>query len=617
VGDVADIISFNREFLKRYFSKPQEETLLALFGTDPKKWDMRWHEIVIVVGMKGGKNFVAESAASYVPYFIKCLKDPHSYFSDIVNPGSRYRYGLEKNFDIVNVSSVDETQAKKAFFNSIKDVLALTIDPKTGDNWFGRYAKLDLRETSGDLQQKQIEFPPEKPGMGTIRFLSFNSTATAPEGLHMFFFIADELSRAETEIKYKQASALYKLGTRNTTASFPKNVGKVLAFSYPNMTDYDLTWDLYETRNLVDYRYARKYTTFEYNPSKRKEDFSDEYKQDPIGALCTFECIKPISKDSFYQPYVDRIDKCRNPEIENKVKYTTHIRTVKLKNGEENRFTTLKVLDMKGDNKERCFFMDASKTKDRFVIGGGYTETRDVKKLKFFVGDQEDVIVTNKIFIVDILMVIEPAPNAPVDFISIGDYLSLIIKNFPNTKSINSDQWQNEKLLQEVSEKGIEAKSYRFSNPEQLEKYTRCKELIWAGLVHICEDTNAAHSVRDKDQQIGLTELWAREGKKLLKKGNKIDHPPNYSKDMQDVVAFLLNDLLQMELLNDGITRFEDWDDHKLKVYIEKYAIALLNEKQKGTEKSERIPNIAEKIGLSIRETTKVAEYFEEAYQYN
>ena len=157
-------------------------------------------------------------------------------------------YTMEKTFDLINVSSVDETQARHAFFESTKNVLKQCKDPRNNnqDNWFEKYMGLDLREQFGDFKKKEIIFRTRIPGRGSIRLLCFNSAATAPEGMHMLRFYADELSRADTKQKYKNAELLYDLGLSNTRASFPNRVGKVIGWSYPNDTDWDLTDDRYE-----------------------------------------------------------------------------------------------------------------------------------------------------------------------------------------------------------------------------------------------------------------------------------------------------------------------------------------------------------------------------------
>lgn len=223
VGHIADSISFSNDFLKRYPNNAQGEVIKAVTGDKAGEWNKDYHEIVIPVGMKGGKNFVVEIIVAYICYFIKCLNDPHEYFTKIT--GRSIPYPEDKNFDIANVSSVDEGQARLVFFDTIKSVFRLTKDPQSNDNWYEKYANLDLRPGGfGDMKEKIIKFPDKKIGKGTIRLMSFNSSAASPEGAHFLLFLADELSRADTKAKHRNASKLLNLGLSNTAASFRKNV---------------------------------------------------------------------------------------------------------------------------------------------------------------------------------------------------------------------------------------------------------------------------------------------------------------------------------------------------------------------------------------------------------
>ncbi|MBM3712376.1 MAG: hypothetical protein FJW56_02925 [Actinobacteria bacterium] len=109
VGEIPDIISFNKEFLGREtLSEPQKQCYLAAWGDKGGEWSNRFHEIVLVVGMKGGKNFWAEEDFAYSCFLISALNDSHDYFSKITK--RRVALTLDKTFDIVNVSSVDENQ---------------------------------------------------------------------------------------------------------------------------------------------------------------------------------------------------------------------------------------------------------------------------------------------------------------------------------------------------------------------------------------------------------------------------------------------------------------------------------------------------------------------------
>lgn len=611
VGDIADVISYGREFLGRTVidKSPQEETLIAACGKEPYEWNLDYHELALVIGMKGGKNFIAEWITSYLCYKISSMVDPHSYFTKVT--GRRIRYSAEKNFDIVNVSSVDERQARTVFFETIGNVLRGCRDPKTGDRWFERFAGLDVRGGGiGDVQGKMIKFPTDEIGKGTIRLLSFNSTATAPEGIHCLMFLADELSRADTRIKKNEAEKLLKLGINNTKASFPRNVGKVMEWSYPNDTDYDLTYERLELSYKFKHIFGKKYTTFEYNPTLSKDMFADQYLADPIGSACTYECIKPISRDNFYQPHVNKIEQVVNPKIGNKVNFRPE-RLTRPAQGKDYYFSSIEVTEIIGDNRERCFTHDASVTGDRYFIVGGYNETIDEMKIELFLENRPEVIYTNKKPIIDILIVIEPIDGNPVDYLAVGELFTKLIIAFPNTRSINSDKFQNEKLRQEFIAKGIRAETYFFSRAQQMRLYVLKRSNIWNNNLEICQD--GTERIHMGSQKLTLSELWVHESKKLEKDGDKIDHPEGGSKDISDCIAICHQDLIDLETKG-NMAGIENLAEPKLLTLVERYMIERQRLRNNSVIEADQTGAIAAALTISLNDCIVLKRYVNDTF---
>jgi hypothetical protein len=614
VGDIPDIISFNKEFLNRPFLSPKQiEAYQAVWGTKGGEWNTKFHEIVLLIGMKGGKNFWSEGDLAYTCFFISALRDPHDYFTKITKRLVPYTH--DKKFDIVNVSSVDENQARRAFFESGKQALKNTTDPKSGENWFEKFIGLDLREQFGDFKGKEVTFPTTKDGKGGIRLMSFNSTAKAPEGMHMIKFYADELSRADTKARYKEASGLYDLGINNTRASFPNNVGKVLGWAYPNDTDFDLTNERYELSLTTDEIFGMKLTTYDFNPSLTKEMLSPAYKADEKKAKRIYECIKSISKDNFFQPHAGRLRDMKTAEVANKIKYKriTITRTAgNQKDTKEYTFTGLEILELHGDNLARCFTADPSKIRDRFTILGGYAEVRDPLKMDVFINDQAEVITTNIKPIVDVMIVIEPLEGCPIDYVGVGNIYSALIKAFPNIQSFNSDHFQNEKLRQELISQGIQAETYFFSNAMQLKLYTMLRMNVWNNNIIVCDETDMFLTVAGKDY--GLTDFLIQEAERVTQEGGKIDHPKNGSKDILDSLAILNYDIMNLEA--QGVTEdVETMNDDKLSKLCSKY----INERYELEQKEDLSLTDIEKLlqqrlNLTSANLERLKEYVEERY---
>lgn len=612
VGEIPDVLSFSREFLKRYPSDNQAEVLTAVFGEKGGDWSTSFFDFVMLIGQRGGKNTVAETLVDYAIFFISCLRNPHEFFTKKTK--KLVPYTADKNFDIVNVSSVSSTQAQRAFFDTIKNVIKLTIDPKTKNNWFERYAGLDLRSGVGDIQTDNIVFPPRKQGEGSIRLLSFNSTAKAPEGLHILLYLADELSRAETKATYREAEKLLNLGMRNTGVSFPNGVGKTICWSYPNDSIYDLTYKKYEGSRNLEGVYARKFKTWEFNPSVTKEMFDRFYRADPLNAMLCFECIKPLARNNYFAPYPEKLEEAINNELENRIKYKlTHIERETTRG--KRKQTAIEILEIKGDSRERCFAIDPSRVKDRFVIVGGYNETIDPLQLEVIRGDSEEIIFLNKKPVIDIIIVIDPQQGYPIDYTSIGDVLSQLIKHFPNTQSVNSDHFQNAKLLDEITKKGISANTYHFANATQVRLYDKLKIQLFNNCVEICNDK--FHKVQDGSEYITNTSLWLKEGQQLIKEGQKIDHPNGGSKDLTDCTAIAVYDLLELDAKSGSVDSVEFLSDEKLLDLCDLYMEEKYKLKQQGLEDETQINGLlCVNLRISEVELRKLANLVSERYGY-
>jgi hypothetical protein len=614
VGDVADFFSFNREFLKRNFSPKQEEVMRQVWSYNVEEWNCTKHLIILEIGMKGGKNWILESDACYTLYFLNCLKNKWDYFSKITKRLVPLTEDI--NFDIGNASAVDEKQARRAFFAKVSGIIKATKDPK-GDNWFEKYAKLDVRETFGNMTQEAIEFPADHPGQGKIRLYSFNSAAKAPEGLHYFRFYFDEPSRANSRALYNEAKLVFELGENNTRASFPNRVAKGFAWSYPNDTDWDLIEDLYKRSFRDESTFGMKIETWNFNPSLTKEMLNDAFNNDPITANRIYGCIKPLSRLNFYQPHTFKIEEAINQNIINRVKYRYVINT-RAADGKHYKFTGIELLGIEGDKRERCFAMDAGTTKDRFVIVGGYNETIDAKKMELFIGDTMEVITTNKRPVIDVMIVIEAKEGMPVDYLAIGQVITSLITAFPNIKSINSDHYQNEKFRQEILHKGIQAETYFFSNQMQVRIYTMKRWNVWNNNIYICKDVEEGHRLNVGSHIMNLHELWQNEAQRLIKDGFKITHPDDGSKDLEDGVTIVNYDLMQLEAAGAVYMgkRIEDLMDKELDAlavrYMDlKYELIIAN-----TPKEEMNKILAPKLGLSDREIEILRKWVKETYDY-
>lgn len=165
-----DILTFAREFLGRRLSEPQQTVLTTIVGTDPARISIDKQMVVAAVGQGGGKNYTFETLVSYYAYWITNLIDPFTYIPSLTGNDPLDR---SRNIDIGNSTLVNKEQAERAFFVNAKNAIVSTKDPATGDNWFERYAGLNIDKAFNEpeidyyqvgkkkqIKNQSIEFPP-------------------------------------------------------------------------------------------------------------------------------------------------------------------------------------------------------------------------------------------------------------------------------------------------------------------------------------------------------------------------------------------------------------------------------------------------------------------------
>lgn len=606
--DPVNIETFAVDFLGRYHSEKQLEVLKVVCGTIPEKFDLRYDELVLMVGQKGGKNYTVETLVAYYCYKLCNLVDVHKFFG--IDPGVE--------FNICNSSMVNERQAKNVFFKRVSRAIKATIDPVSGENWFAKYAGLDLRPDGvGDVKLKEITFPgPED--RGKITFHSFDSKPQTPEGLEIILAIMDEPSRANTPILYEKAADLYKMYRGNIAGSFPNGLGKLCLFSYPEQEINDLTVSRYEKGKSEKTTFVMKASTYEFNPHRTKEMNKKAYDDDPIDAKCRFECIIPANKFGFFAPYFDKIKESISKTLKNRIKYrpSETKRTIEKDNEKIVKyFTGIEILELRGDNRPRIIAGDPGKSRDSFIIAAGYPDeyerylqTGERKSVEIRKTDEngKEVIESFELkskIVIDLIIVWTPGENFPVDYLDVENVLiNQLLTAFPNTRGVHFDQWNSEGLRQKVIQRGIECETHNFSNPEQIKMYKILRALIWNNMFEILEKNEYVRDPKQNEAEKELREL-------LFVNKSKIDHPANGSKDIADVLAMIAKYCILMEvhpeMKFDSMPYELDEMVRRFKAIVKEYG--KLNS---GTMPDEKY--IAEKLGIPVEWLPELRSYMNE-----
>lgn len=618
-------------------SPPQLRIAQDIVGKDPYEWDRTWQRFIIAIGQGGGKNkYIIAPVTLYLAYKIANMKDPHHYFSRFFpKPISN-----TIKFEMSNSSMVAAAQAKNVHFSNMQALLQECRDDD-GQNWFAKYCGMDIRpEGIGDIKSKKIEIP-TVAGHAPIIMHSLDSKPESMEGLSLILFIIDEPSRANSAASLADCELLWKSGLGNLNTRFPRRIGKAVAFSYLNTSEYDFTYSSLEKAKkeleLLGSRvtYTVNLSTFETNPNASLDDpdIKADFKNDPVDAEARYLGKKGASKNAFYSPHVNAIKECfkQEPELTTPIVYNVIQKPIDPKGiGEE--YVTVEIQSLKPDSRTRCVAMDAAESMDAFVLNCGYIETMDETKDSLIIDNERELVVINKRPIIDIVIVWQPTRNARVNYLNVGDVLAQLIDAFPNIVSVKSDKWQSVKLIQEVKARGISYKNMRntaelgggtsaadtlsFSNKMQLKLYTKLRWMIWNNIPRIYKDDK--HYIVHQGMRRTVGEHNIFEHEHLIRENNKILHPPSGSKDIADVNAILCNDLVLQEVKTryvSGVT--QEIEDDKMLILAEKYMILRQERRNKNHNEhaQETVVYIAEKMGLRIDQAHRLKKFVEETFR--
>lgn len=535
------------EFIERYIgtkslSKAQKGVIKGIFGDDPGRWFFAVEQAILRVGQGGGKNYIISRIMVYSFYLWSCLEDPHAYF------------GLAHNepFDVLSYSQVNAQQAKNVFFRSLGDIIRMTKDPISGNNWFAEHMGFRLKQFGrGDIKDKELVIPNRNELFGDIHVYSLDTTAKSVEGYTIWISIMDEPSRANSSAKYAVAKQQYMTAYSNQQTRFTNPHHRLtIMFAYPEQEVNDLlveTFEIYSQfpkenkMEIVDGVLTAWYATYVFNKKDRAEKkaaYKKAYLKDPIDADRRWRAIVPPNVYGFFMPHFGKINDCANPNLISPVQFkeaiTRREETVK---GEKKivNYSALELLKVTGDHRDRWWGADFATNKDRLVIAGGYAEKldRDVETFTYTIrtDEGEEVIKETTIDcrpVIDIILIWEAKkPGWVIDYQNVEDIIMVMLRDhFPRSRALHFDMWNTESIRQKVLDIGVgNCEKLSFSNPMQLLYARMVRHLVW----------NNAMEYLDND-------LLQKEMHQLILEGNhKIDHPDGGSKDLWDATSIATN----------------------------------------------------------------------------
>ena len=437
-----------------------------------------YNELICVCGMRSGKGVLASIISWYQAYLLLQLDDPQAHFG--LAPGQGIR--------IINVAT-SEDQARRNVFQHIVDRY------ETGGPWF-RQPGIVL----GEPRALEIRLAKH------ITIVCGHSHATSKLGGTYVLAVLDELARMKDTGGKDNAHEVYTK-MRAATRTFGP-LGRVVVISSPEW-EGDEAMQLLELAGEVDEEGRRLYPrtlpihlpTWEANLSISREMLADDERKNPTAFWRDFGADPPTALEAYY-PDPERWVRQANPERRHPCDDQGRLVDSFSPCCAGRRFVHVNL----ALNRDACGFAMAHKP----VPGCPYYETRDgapnprAKKV-----------------VLDLCGRFLPSPSREIDFESIRQVIRDLQDRGFNIKAgkVTLDGWQSVDFQQTLRKEGFRCQT--LSVDRDLAPHDTLQELINTDQLSFYE-----HPV------------LFREARQLqLRKGTKVDHPPNGSKDMIDAVA--------------------------------------------------------------------------------
>jgi hypothetical protein len=481
----------------------KRETLHKIYGADEgeKIFKQTCNEVILQLGKGSGKDYTSTIACAYIVHLLLCLKDPAVYYGK--PPGDA--------IDIINIA-INAVQANRVFFKGFNQRIEKSP-------WFqGRYI----------AKANSIEFDKE------ITVHSGHSQRESWEGYNVLVVILDEISGFDLEStsgneQAKTASSIYKMYKASVTSRFP-DFGKLVLLSFPRFkmdyiqqryneviaekevvlrhhrfkvdpdlpdgtegNEFEMEW---EEDHIVSYKvpriFALKRPTWEINPTRKIEDFTEAFYTDPTDALSRFACMPPDATDAFFKNRAVIEKAFSNPKL-----------NVDLYGRFDDDFRP---------NPEKTYFMhvDLAQKHDHCAVALSHVDGWVTMKI----GEQYKEAAPR--IIVDAVRFWTPTASKSVDFTEVKDYITSVRDRGFNLKMVTFDRWNSHDMMQQLGVHGIKTEilSVAKKHYEDMSLTLTEERLHGPRIQLLIDELLQLRIVRDK-----------------------VDHPRKGSKDLSDAVC--------------------------------------------------------------------------------
>lgn len=491
----------------------RKDTLVALMG-DEAKADFRFRqtckEVVMQLGKGSGKDFTSTVAVSYVVYLLMCLKDPAVYYGN----------SSGDSIDIINIA-INSDQAQRVFF----------------ENFMNKIKKCAWFENKFEDKAGAVKFDKN------INVYSGHSEREAFEGYNTFMVILDEISgfaeapddeADDTEALKKTSKAIYKMYRASVTSRFP-DYGKLVLLSFPRHKD-DFIQKAYEkliaekevimrtatlkrdpalpdgtdgneitieweedhiVRYIRPNVFALRRPSWEVNPNRKIEDYTDDFFDDLGDALGRFACMPSNATRGFFK------------NMEKAAEAFSQLNGV---DGDG-------IFHPKFQPKENTLYfmhVDLAQKHDKCAVALAHVD----KWISYKVPASE-LVEYLPLVVVDAIRWWTPTKTKTVDFKGVVEYIKSVRRRGFDIKLVTFDRWNSHDTMMDLERNSI--------NTDTL---SVAKKHYDDWLVTMYDDR-----LRGPQEQTLLDEMG-----ELQEKKGKVDHPRKGNKDLCDAVAGAIYD---------------------------------------------------------------------------
>jgi hypothetical protein len=403
------------------------------------------------------------------------------YLAKLDNP--QEFFGISSNTPIsILVLATTADQGKKGIYRSTAGILRNS-----------KYFNLLMEEKKIFIGKEEISY--EEKG---IYIQTGNSKSSSQVGMTIKCIVMDEVARFQNEEGASNALSIWSdLGI--SCAPF-KDKAKRIAISsawYEGDAIQKLCEIGFKDRENSLSIIARSWDINPVHAARDNPIIDAEYRLDPIKAALQFEGIRPAYADAFLN--ADQID----------VAFQEIVDCINAETQVSNDLICLRINKIEETRAFQSWVhIDPAITTDSYSLVLGHKK--------------EENGVT--IIIIDSLLAWQPTYTNDVSMTDVGKVIKQINRARPIQK-VTADHYNSAETIQRLKMAGIRAEAVFFSNKLQRLMYDNLRQLL-----------------HEKRIKIANTGYWAATAIRELKqvqliRGQKIDHPPNGSKDLADGIA--------------------------------------------------------------------------------